>query len=213
MRKFKRIFLTLSLLAVMVTACQSSTDDFRRQVATAVAATVAAQPVPTEARTQVPYTPYPTSTPYPTPSLSGLFCSYEFCIGHPVDLSFIDAVFTRDQSTTSNYAYGIILAFRQNLFMQIQWTLKAGEARPYAMLDLVRDKDASLDSIQVDQFGKVVVTYDTLVATSTAELPHGMIATWECADREFGWKVYTPQEGQGIDILEDAASRFNCDAR
>ncbi len=203
----------LTLLSLTVSACQSSADDFRRQVATAVAATVAAQPVPQEPGAQATYTPYPIPTPYPTLSLSTLFCSYEFCIGHPVDLSFIDVVFTRDQATTSNYAYGIILAFRPNLFMQVQWTLKAGEARPYAMLDLVKDRDASLGSLQVDQFGEVVVTYDTLVATSTAELPHGVIATWECADREFGWKVYTPQDGQGVDVLREALERFDCSPR
>ncbi len=203
----------LPVLVLVTSACQSSAEDFRRQVATAVAATVAAQPVPQEPGAQATYTPYPVPTPYPTFSLSGLFCGYEFCIGHPVDLSFIDAVFTRDQAETSNYAYGIVLAFRPNLYMQVQWTLKAGESRPYAMLDLVKDKDASLGSPQADQFGEVIVTYDTLVATSTAELPHGVIAAWECADREFGWKVYTPQDGQGVDILREALERFDCSPR
>jgi hypothetical protein len=207
------LFAFLALPLLVTPACQSSTDDFRRQVATAVAATVAAQPVPQEPGTQAPYTPYPTSTPYPTLSLSGLFCGYEFCIGHPADLSFIDAVFTRDQAETSNYAYGIVLAFRPNLFMQVQWTLKAGEARPYDMLDLVKDRDASLGSLQVDQFGEVIATYDTLVATSSSELPHGVIAAWECADREFGWKVYTPQDGQGADLLREALERFDCSPR
>ncbi|MEW5830076.1 MAG: hypothetical protein AB1846_14370 [Chloroflexota bacterium] len=213
MKPKTRLLALLALLLLVTSACQSSADDFRRQVATAVAATVAAQPVPTAAGTQAPYTPYPTFTPYPTAGLAGLFCGYEFCIGHPVDLSFIDAVFTRDQAGTSNYAYGIILAFRPNLFLQVQWTLKAGEARPYAMLDLAKDRDASLGSLQVDQFGEAVATYDTLVATSSSELPHGVIATWECADREFGWKVYTPQDGQGVDILREALERFDCSPR
>ena len=69
------------LLALIVTACAPQPDP-NRQVAQAVIETLAAIP----SATAVPNpTPYPSPTPF---DLQGLYCEYQFCIGHPMDMAF-----------------------------------------------------------------------------------------------------------------------------
>ena len=95
---------TISLLAciviaisVLATCAPKPKADPNAQIREAVAATVAAIPT---------YTPYPAPTSYPslTPmALAGLFCEYQFCIGHPPDIAFFDVSAQRNPGAPSSY--------------------------------------------------------------------------------------------------------------
>jgi len=40
--------------------------------------------------------------------------------------------------------------------------------------------------------------------------PYGLAAAWECGDRWFGWKAYSAQEDQPLNLLWEAVSHFTC---
>src|SRR4026209_2478616 len=56
--------------------------------------------------------PLPTFIPSPTPlDLKGLFCEYQFCIGHPTDMAFFDVSAQKNPASPSTYSQGLIAAF------------------------------------------------------------------------------------------------------
>ncbi len=82
--KNKYYILAFTLLVFVLSACKPKpTTSNENLIAIAVAKTLAAQPRPT---IHPSYTPYPTFTPH-APTLEGLFCEYQFCIGHPVEIA------------------------------------------------------------------------------------------------------------------------------
>jgi hypothetical protein len=97
----------LLAFSVFLSACSlKATPDPNVQIQIAVNATLAAIPS---------IAPVPTNRPYPTPtpfSLTGLFCEYQFCIGHPPEMAFYDVVAKQnpDSPAANTYENGILAA-------------------------------------------------------------------------------------------------------
>jgi hypothetical protein len=205
MIKNLRIFLALGLLSLFLAACTPKTDP-TKQINQAVAATVAAIPT---------YTPFPQPTLYPSPttvSLDGLFCEYQFCIGHPPDVAFFDVNAQRNPASPSSYAQGLMAAFKANLFLQILWQHAPGTADPTFLLDLILEDevDTRVGDMDVKLIRDMNVLYTPITSTATGVLPFGGAAAWTCGERVFAWKTYTPQDGQAVTLFEEAINRFRC---
>ena len=121
MKKYPLRFLTGGLILFLLAACApKATPDPNAQIRQAVAATLAAIPTVTPI-------PPPSSYPSPTPfSLIGLFCEYQFCVGHPVDMAFFDVSAQQNPAAPSSYGQGLIAAFNGNLFIQVMWQVAPG---------------------------------------------------------------------------------------
>ena len=202
-----RIFITLSLLPLLVVACgPKQAADPNAQIRQAVAATVAAIPT---------YTPYPppTSNPSPTPmTLSGLFCEYQFCIGHPPDIAFFDVSAQRNPASPSTYGQGILAAFNANLFIEMLWQHAPGTADPKFLLDLILEPevDTRVGNMDVKLIRDMNVLYTPITTTASGVLPFGGAGAWTCGERVFAWKAYTPQDGQAVTLFDEAIRRFRC---
>lgn len=194
----------LLLLLFIVSACAPKNDP-GVQVAQAVAATLAAMPAPTS-------NPIPTPHPSPTPfDLKGLFCEYQFCIGHPIDMAFFDVSAQQNPASPSTYSQGLIAAFNGNLFIQMIWQLSPGTADPQFLLDLILDDvDTRVGALDVKLIRDMNVIFSPITSTATPVLPFGASAAWTCGDRVFAWKVYTPDEASGQTLFDSALSRFVC---
>jgi hypothetical protein len=208
MTKNLRIFILFSLLPLFVVSCnpKQTAIDPNAQIRQAVAATVAAIPT---------YTPYPQPTPYPSPTsitLAGVFCEYQFCIGHPPDVAFFDVSAQRNPASTSSYGQGILAAFNANLFIEMLWQHAPGTADPKFLLDLIMEPevDTRVGEMDVKLIRDMNVLYTSITTTATDVLPNGGAAAWTCGERAFAWKAYTPQEGQAATLFEEAIQRFRC---
>lgn len=195
--------LLLALLFI-VTACGRRTPDPNTQIDQAVAATLASIPTPTSR---------PISTPYPSPTafdLKGLFCEYQFCIGHPADMAFYDvSAVNSNQATPSTYHTGLMASYSSNLFILLTWQLSPGTADPQFMLDLILDDvDTRVGTPEVKLVRDMNVVYTPI--TTIAALPFGGAAAWTCGERVFAWKVYTPDEASAPGLFESALARFTC---
>ena len=197
----RRLFI---LLILIVTACAPKQDP-NAQVAQSVAATVAALPTGTSAPTA---TPHPSPTPF---NLAGLFCEYQFCVGHPMDVSFFDVSARNNAAAPSTYSQGLIASFNASLFIQMMWQLSPGSADPQFMLDLVLDDvDTRIGTLEVKLVRDRNVIFSPLTTTASPLLPNGGAAAWICGDRAFAWKVYTPQAENAQPLFEEALARFTC---
>lgn len=197
----RRLFI---LLILIVTACAPKQDP-NAQVAQSVAATVAALPTGTSAPTA---TPHPSPTPF---NLAGLFCEYQFCVGHPIDVSFFDVSARNNAAAPSTYSQGLIASFNASLFIQMMWQLSPGSADPQFMLDLVLDDvDTRIGTLEVKLVRDMNVIFSPLTTTASPLLPNGGAAAWICGDRAFAWKVYTPQAENAQPLFEEALARFTC---
>lgn len=210
MKNKSLLCLTISLLLFLSAACSPKppTPDPNLIIQQSVAATIAA--IPTS--TQVPFpTPYPTPTTF---NLAGLFCEYQFCIGHPIDMSFFDLSAQQNPTTPSTYNQGMVTAFNINssLFIQLMWQTSPGAGDPQFLLDLILDDAADLSQGNKDI--KLVrgmnVIYTPIASTATPLLPFGGAAAWTCGERVFAWKVYTPDANIAGPLFEEALARFTC---
>lgn len=157
----------------------------------------------------------PISTPYPTPTafdLRGLFCEYQFCVGHPVDMSFFDVSAQNTPASPSTYSQGLIASFNANLFIQMLWQLAPGSADAQFMLDLILDDvDTRVGNLDVKLIRDLNVIYTPITSTATPVLPFGAAGAWVCGDRAFAWKMYSPQEDNTQALFDQAMNRFQCD--
>ncbi|WKZ49404.1 MAG: hypothetical protein QY306_08535 [Anaerolineales bacterium] len=194
------------ILALMIlTACAPKADP-NIQVQVAVASTLAAIPTGTA---------QPISTPYPSPTpfdLRGLFCEYQFCIGHPIDMAFYDVSAQQNPASPSGYSQGVLAAFNGNLFIQMIWQTAPGAADPQFLLDLILEAglDTRLGAPDVKLIRDMNVIYTPIASTATPLLPYGGVAAWTCGDRVFAWKVYTPDESSALALFDSALARFTC---
>ena len=207
----KLIVLTLVSLFIL-TGCGSqkptlSTND---QIRIAVESTIAAIP------TYTPY-PFPTFPPAPTPiSLAGIYCEYQFCIGHPNDMAFFDVIAKQNPSSAaaSNLGNGILAANTNNLFIQVVWQNAPGATDPQFMIDLILQSGGDTRNGSVEQLsvGKINVFYVPITPTASAAstLPYGGAAAWTCGGRAFAWKAYTTQPDLAKTLLQAALQRFSC---
>ena len=209
MTKHPLHFWTLLVLLPWLAACgpKPSTPDPNLAIRQAVAATIAAIPS---------VTPYPTFRPYPSPtpaSLNGLFCEYNFCIGHPSDLSFFDVSAQQNPAAPSNYSHGLLAAFNPSLFIQLIWLYAPGSTDPQNVIDLSLEDgiDTPTGSVNLKLINSVNVLIQPIQSTASPLLPNGLIAGWVCGDRAFAWKVYTPQDGMAEGLLQDTLNRFRCE--
>ena len=198
-------FYILTLSLVILTACAPKSD-LTSQVNQAVASTLAAMPASTA---QPISTPYPTSTAF---DLKGLFCEYQFCVGHPVDMAFFDVNVQNNSASPSTYSQGLIAAFNGNLFIQLIWQLSPGSADSQFMLDLILDDvDTRVGDLNVSLIRDMTIIYAPITSTATPVLPFGAVGAWVCGDRAFAWKVYSPQAENTQALIDSAISRFRCD--
>jgi hypothetical protein len=195
----------LAALALAITACapKPSLDE---EVQIAVAQTLAAIPTATA---------YPTPFPRPTPtaaSLAGLFCEYQFCIGHPVDVAFTDVDAQRDPLAPSNFSQGILAAYNPGLFIQVIWQDATGASDAAFMIDtiLTGATDTKSGNVTAFQTGNLKVFYVPIASTAAAVLPNGAAAAWLCGGRAFAWKTYTPQADLARNLLNEALQKFRC---
>ena len=207
MIKIPQRLLTTGLILLLLAACApKATPDPNAQIQKAVAATLAAIPTAT---------PIPPSTPYPSPtpfSLAGLFCEYQFCIGHPIDVAFFDVSAQQNPAAPSSYGQGMIAALNASLFIQVIWQTAPGAADPKFLLDLIVNSeiDTREGELDVKLVHNMNVMYTPITSTATPILPFGGAGAWVCGDRVFAWKVYSPQAETAGPLFEDMLSRFTC---
>lgn len=195
---------SLILLAIILTACTPKPDP-NVQVQVAVLQTVAALPTATS---QPPPVPFSTPTPF---DLKGLFCEYQFCVGHPADMAFFDVSAQNNPASPSTYSQGLIAAFNASLFLQMLWQLAPGTADPQFMLDLILDDvDTRVGNLDVKLIRDMNVVYTPITTTATPVLPFGAAGAWICGERAFAWKVYSPQAENTQALFDQALERFQC---
>jgi len=199
----------LFIFVFIVTACGRRNQDPNILIDQSVAATLAAMPQPTSVSIPIP-------TPFPSPtaiSLEGLFCEYQFCIGHPVDMAFYDvSAVTSNQGTPSTYQTGLMAAYSGGLVLQLMWQFSPGTADPSFLLNLIVEDgfDTTVGTQEVKLIRDMNVVYTPITTTATPVLPFGGAAAWTCGDRVFAWKVYTADEASAPGLFESALARFNC---
>jgi hypothetical protein len=198
----------LFLFIFIVTACGPKPDP-EAQIRQIVAATLAAIPKATAS-------PPPTSIPIPTATpfdLAGLFCEYQFCIGHPVEMAFYDvSAVNSNQANPSTYQTGLMAAYSGTLLLQLIWQFSPGTSDPRFLLDLILEDglDTSVGTPEVKLIRDMNVVYTPITTTATTVLPFGGAAAWTCGDRVFAWKAYTPDEASAAGLFDTALSRFGC---
>jgi hypothetical protein len=205
----KHLFL---LLAFIVSACAPKQDPAAQQIQQSqqsIAATLTALAVSPQ------NTPVPISTPIPTPTifdLAGLYCEYQFCMGHPIDMAYFDVNAKTNAASPSTYSQGLIAAFNPNLFIQMTWQLAPGSTDPQFMLDLILDEgiDTRLGTLDVKLIRDMNVIFSPITSTASPVLPYGGAAAWICGERAFAWKIYTPQAESAQPLFEEAFTRFTC---
>ncbi len=198
----------LLALSFIVTACTpKATPNPSIQINQAVEATLSAIPTPTSA---------PIPTPYPTPTpadLKGLFCEYQFCIGHPADMAFYDvSAVTSNQGTPSTYQTGLMAAYSGSLVLQLMWQFAPGTADPTFLLNLILEDgvDTAAGTPEVKLVRNMNVVYTAITTTPTPVLPFGGAAAWTCGERVFAWKVYTADAASASGLFDSALARFTC---
>ena len=210
MKKQPFLLPTLGLILFLSAAClpkkTTPTPDIRVLIDQAVAATIIAMPIPTQA---APPTPYPTPTAV---SLAGLYCEYQFCISHPSGVAFYDHLATLDVGKPSTYGNGFIYAYQiPNLVISLIWLQAPGTTDPKFLLDTILDDQADVpnDSLEVKLIREMNVVY-TPITTSIPEVPFGGAGAWVCGDRVFAWKAYTQQADSAATLFDEAMARFTC---
>ena len=207
MKKRTLLFLTFSLILFLSAGCaRNAAPSLEEQVRIAVAATIAAMPQPTEA-------PLSTLQPIPTAfNLAGLFCEYQFCIGHPIDMAFFDVSAQQNPLSPSTYSQGILAAYNSNLFIQVMWQTAPGASDPKFLLDTILDAnlDTRGDGMDVMLLRGMNTLYTPITTTATTMLPSGGAGAWVCGNRVFAWKTYTPQAESARPLFDEALSRFTC---
>ena len=200
----KRLSFILVLFIIIPACAPKPNPD--AQIQLAVAQTIAAIPT---------YTPYPTPRIPPTTipmSLSGLFCEYEFCIGHPVSIAFFDLNAQHNPLAPSSITQGMLAAYNSGLFIQVIWQDATGASDASFMLGTIMDSkvDSRSGDLKAIHLGGLNVDYVSITTTATSSLPYGGAAAWMCGGRAFAWKAYTPQAGLATNLLNEALQKFRC---
>ena len=145
-------------------------------------------------------------------NLSGLFCEYQFCIGHPVSISFFDLDAQRNPQAPSSISQGMLVAYNPSLLIQVIWQDATGASNASFMLDTIMDSkvDARSGDLKAFQAGGLNVDYVSITTSATASLPYGGAGAWLCGGRAFAWKAYTTQTDLAADLLNEALQKFRC---
>ncbi len=207
----RRSVLFLAVVSIFLLAgCGPQTPSLspEDQIRIAVEETVAAIPT---------YTPYPVPTiaPKPTPiSLAGIFCEYQFCIGHPADMAFFDVKARDNPTAPSTVSQGLLAAVNASLFIQVIWQNAPGATDPQFMIDLILQSNGDTRNGSVEQVsvGGIKALYVPIAPTASvaSTIPYGGAAAWICGGRAFAWKAYTTQPDLAKSLLQAALQRFSC---
>jgi hypothetical protein len=204
-----KFLIVLFLAAVLLASCASKKPavDASQQIDQIVAATIMALPT---------NPPPPTAVLYPSPTpfdLKGFFCEYQFCIGHPAELSMFDLSAQKNPMTPSKYDLGVIAGVSNSYYIQVTWQSAPGVTDPQFMFDLILIPGADTRSGNPDI--KLVrgmnVVYVPITSTLLPALTGGGAGAWTCGDRVFAWKVYTQQaDNTAAALFEEALRKFTC---
>ncbi len=206
----KPLLAGLLVVSALLTACSlKATPDPNVQIQIAVNATLAAMPSPAPAPTNLPI-------PIPTPfTLTGLFCEYNFCIGHPPEMAFYDVVAKQnpDSPAANTYENGILAAHNNSLFIQLIWQHAPGATDPIFLMDLILEDglDTPTGTYNLRLIHDMNVLSSPIATTASPLLPFGGVAGWVCGERAFAWKVYTPQAESFEALLAEALGKFRCE--
>jgi len=187
-------------------ACGPRPPDAQSQIRAAVQATLAAIPTPT------PYQPPILPTPLP-PDLIGLFCEYQFCIGHPADVTLFDVLGQKNPNAASTYSQGILIGYNAStrVFIQFMWQDAPGISDPQFMFDLILETgDTRNGDPEPQLIGDLNVFYVPIIPPASTFLAGGGAAAWICGGRAFAWKAYTPDPDTARVLLGEALSKFRC---
>ncbi len=208
----KKLIVLILTALLLLTGCGSQAPSLSPsdQIRIAVEETVAAIP------TYTPY-PIPTLAPKPTPiSLAGIFCEYQFCIGHPNDMAFYDVKAQENPADRSTVAQGILATLNTSLFIQVIWQDAPGVTDPQFMFDPILQSSGDTRNGSVEQIsaGNIKAFYVPITPTASvaSTLPYGGAAAWICGGRGFAWKAYTAQTDLAKTLLQAALQRFSCDS-
>lgn len=200
-------FLVLWLSAGLLAACGRGQANLQPQIDAAVQATLAALPVPTA------YAPPILPTPQP-PDLVGLFCEYQFCIGHPAEVNFFDVSGQKNPSLASTYSQGIVVGYNASarIFIQLMWQDAPGISDPQFMLDLILDNavDARNGNLDPQLIGNLNVLYVPIASSASSLLPAGGAAVWTCGGRAFAWKTYAAEADSAKALFVESMRKFRC---
>ena len=198
----------LLAVSVLVAACSlKPTPDPNLQIQVAVASTIAALPSVAPAATS---RPLPTSTPF---SLDGLFCEYQFCVGHPPEMAFFDVSAQQNPTAPSTYAQGLMITYNASLVIQLIWQHAPGATDPIFLMDLILEDglDTPTGTYGLRLINNMNVLSSPITTTVPPLLPFGGVAGWICGDRAFAWKVYAPQAESFEPLLAEALGKFRCE--
>ncbi len=204
----KRYFTCIFIPVFLFASCAPKpTPNPDAQIQLAVAQTIAAIPT---------YTSYPTPRIPPTATpmnLNGLFCEYQFCIGHPVSVGLWDLEAEKNPQTPSNVSQGILIAYNLPIVViEVIWQDASGASDASFMLDTVMDSKIDFRSgdLKAFQVGDLNIDYVAITTSATSSLPYGGAAAWMCGGRAFAWKAYTPQADLAASLLNEALQKFQC---
>ena len=203
----KRYFICIFIPVFLFASCAPKpTPNPDAEIQLAVAQTIAAIPT---------YTPYPTPRIPPTATpmiLNGLFCEYQFCIGHPVSIAFFDLDAQHNPQTPSSITQGILVAYDPTVVIQVMWQDATGASDASFMLDTIMDSkiDSRSGDLKAFQVGDLNIDYVAITTSATSSLPYGSVATWLCGGRAFAWKAYTPQADLAASLLHESLQKFQC---
>jgi len=209
MESMRRILLwglALPLLsALMLSGCRPKQQpDLAKEITNAVVGTLSAMPTPTV---------LPPLTPFPTQSLSGLFCEYEFCVGHPSDLPLFDAKRDTNAAEISAYGAGRVAGYREDLFVVLAWVSSTGPWDPGGMMKVLQDEFGAPANgdYKIDLLGDLNVGYQPVAPPSSSIFTSGLSAAWRCGDRDFAWMAFATKDGEAPTLLTDALAKFRCE--
>jgi hypothetical protein len=198
--------LAISLLsALLLIGCRPKQQpDLAQEIANAVVGTLSAIPTPTVA---------PTITPYPTQALPGLFCEYEFCIGHPTDVPLFDAKRETNAAEFSAYGGGRLAGYRDDMFIIVAWVASSGPWDPGGMMKVLQDEFAAPANgdYRIDLIGDLNVSFQPVAPPPNSVFSSGLSANWRCADRDFVWMAFSTHEGAPATLLTEALAKFRCE--
>ena len=202
------VLATILLASLLLGSCRpkpQAQPDLSALINSAVAATVAALPQPTAVT-------LPTAPPTDD-GLSGLFCEYEFCIGHPTDVPLFDAKRENNAAEFSGRGAGRLAGYRQDLFTIVGWVGSAGAWDPSGMMKVVQDEFGvtATGDYKIDLIQRLNVAYQPVTAPANSVFTGGLSAAWRCGDRDFIWMTFTTAENQATALLSDALAKFRCE--
>ncbi|MDK1027912.1 MAG: hypothetical protein QGD96_01105 [Anaerolineae bacterium] len=177
--KCNSIIICQTVLATffLAVACIPRQSDYQEdQVQQAVATTISTIPT---------YTPFQKPSQiftYTAVPLSGLFCEYQFCIGHPSIIAFFDVSTQTNPAAPSSFDQGLLVAYNTNIIIEMLWQHAPGISDQSFMLDLILNPDADtlIGNMDVNLINNMNVLYTNISTTATSVLPHGGAAAWIC---------------------------------